>query len=96
MDPYKSVYGINFDVATELIAPGQQHLFGKCMLLPSLRRKRANQTGSSSGPHWNPERERRAAIPLVYGGLGPTLVVVKVFHSFPKTPTVIYLGRFYL
>ena len=34
MDPYKSVYGINFDVATELIAPGRQHLFGKCMLLP--------------------------------------------------------------
>ena len=30
MHPYKSVYWINFDVATELIAHGRQHLFGKC------------------------------------------------------------------
>ena len=33
MHPYKSVYWINFDMATELIAHGRQHLFGKTILL---------------------------------------------------------------
>ena len=38
MHPYKSVYRINFDVATELITHRREHLFGKCMLLMAASR----------------------------------------------------------
>jgi hypothetical protein len=51
MHPYKSVYWINFDMATELIAHGRQHLSLKAGSMPNpIAEAEREFTGLSTPP----------------------------------------------